>query len=471
MTVKLYNTLNRSKEEFTPLRGKQVGIYACGPTVYDYFHIGNARVFIVFDMIRRYLQYRGYEVTLVQNFTDIEDKMIKRAAEREITVPQLAEEMIEAYYEDAGALGVRKADHHPMATEYINAMIKLIEKLISKGMAYEINGDVYFSVDNFSGYGKLSRQPLEDLISGARVDVGEEKRHPGDFALWKNEKPGEPTWDSPWGKGRPGWHIECSVMASEILGETIDIHGGGPDLIFPHHENEIAQSESATGKPFANYWLHVGYLNIDKEKMSKSKGNFLTVREMRKIYDPQAIRFFMLSAHYRHPINFSSELIEQSQKGLERLHTMLHNLEDRASKLSASKDATLQRDNLSDEVEKSRARFIEAMDDDINTADGIAVLFELAREINSYLNKSEGLNAKALQEALDFYKEVDQVLGFLFPAKGDDMLEKEVEDLITRRQEARKNKDWVAADAIREQLTSLEIIIEDTPHGVRWRRK
>ncbi len=470
MAIKLFNTISRQKEDFKPVNEGKVGIYACGPTVYDYFHIGNARVFIVFDVIRRYLAYRGYKVVYVQNFTDIEDKMIKRAAERRISLEQLAAEMIEAYFQDAGALGVRPADHHPRATEFIPGIIRLIEKLMEKNLAYEYQGDVYFSVEKFPGYGKLSGQPLEELVSGARVEVGEGKRHPADFALWKRQKAGEPAWESPWGPGRPGWHIECSVMAMEYLGETIDIHAGGPDLIFPHHENEVAQSEGATGKPFARYWLHAGYLNINQEKMSKSLGNFLTVREMRKTIDPQVIRFFMLSAHYRSPINFSPELLRQAEKGLRRLRTMVTNVGDRLDKLSGEAGISAG-ENLAKRVRQAREAFTGTMDDDFNTADGIAVLFELAREVNSYLNKPTGLCRAPLEEALDFYREVDDIFGFIFPGVVKISLEEEVEALIERRRQAREAKNWQEADAIREQLKDMGISLEDTPHGVRWRRE
>lgn len=472
MAMKVYNTITRRKEDFIPLKEGKVGIYACGPTVYDYFHIGNARVFIVFDVIRRYLAYRGYQVTFVQNFTDVEDKMIKRAAERGISLGQLAQEMIDAYFEDAGALGVLPADHHPRATDFIPDMIELIKNLMARGLAYEYQGDVYFSVENFPSYGKLSGQPLEELVSGARVEVEEGKKHPADFALWKSCKPGEPSWESPWGPGRPGWHIECSVMSMRYLGETIDIHAGGPDLIFPHHENEVAQSEGATGKPFARYWLHAGYLNINQEKMSKSLGNFLTVREMRKTVNPQVVRFFMLSAQYRSPINFSRELLQAAENGLHRLQTMVANVQDRLGKLTAEEEAAgVVEDSMSRRVRQAKDDFVRVMDDDFNTADGIAVLFELAREVNSYLNKTAGLQARILEEVLGFYKEVDDILGFIFPPEGESSLDKDVEALIAGRQKARQEKNWQEADAIRDRLKGMGIVLEDTPHGVRWFRK
>ncbi len=508
VTIKLYNTVTRRRETFISLQEKKVGIYVCGPTVYDFFHIGNARVFIVFDVIRRYFEHRGYQVTFVQNFTDIEDKMIKRAAEKGITVPELAEEMIEAYFEDAAFLGVRKADYHPRATEFIPEMIVFIEKLLVKKMAYVSGGDVYFSVESFPDYGKLCGQPLEDLLAGARVEVEEEKKHPGDFALWKKQKPGEPAWDSPWGAGRPGWHIECSVMATKYLGESIDIHGGGPDLIFPHHENEIAQSEGATGKKFSKYWMHVGYLNIDREKMSKSKGNFKTIRELRTNYEPGVIRFFMLSAHYRNPLNFSPAILEQAAQGLARLHSMIYNLQDMIKKLSKTpsplefgqgergarnkeqgarneeeeRNASLAPSPLMGEgwgrgesehylldlTAKARQRFQTAMDDDFNTADAVAVLFELAREVNTCLNAAGKRSKETLEKVLSFYRETDEILGFLFPPDKKKDLDAEIEKLISRRNQARQNKNWAEADAIRDELTSRGIILEDTSHGVRW---
>ncbi|HHX76806.1 MAG TPA: cysteine--tRNA ligase [Firmicutes bacterium] len=467
--VRIYNTLTRQKEEFKPLKEGKVGIYSCGPTVYDYFHIGNARPFIVFDLLRRYLRYRNYEVVFVQNFTDIDDKMIRRAEERKISFRELAAEMIDAYYEDAAALGIEKADRHPRATEFIPQMIELINKLLEKGAAYTAGGNVYFSVESFKEYGKLSRQSLQDLFAGARVEVGEAKRYAGDFALWKQAKPGEPFWESPFGPGRPGWHIECSTMAMAFLGDTIDIHGGGPDLIFPHHENEIAQSEAATGVTFARYWMHVGYLNINEEKMSKSAGNFLTVRELRQIYDPLVIRFFMLSSHYRNPINFNSELIEQAGKGLARLRTMVENLEDMLAKMPPQ-EVTTASDNLGGKVEEAREAFISKMDEDLNTAEGIGVLFDLAREVNTYLNAPGPKNRNSMEQALRFYREADDVLGFIFPPqKGS--LEEDINLLIEKREEARRLKDWAKADAIRAQLAGKGILLEDTPHGVRWRKK
>jgi len=469
VTIRVFNTVTKKKEEFVPVSGKKVGMYACGPTVYDFFHIGNARIFIVFDVIRRYLRWRGFEVKFVQNFTDIDDKMIKRANELGITVAELAERYIEAYFEDVQALGVEPADFHPKATEHIKEMVSLIETLIEKGMAYEVDGDVYFHTPAFKQYGELSNQPLEELVSGARVEVDERKRHPLDFALWKKEKPGEPAWQSPWGKGRPGWHIECSVMASKYLGDTLDIHGGGPDLVFPHHENEKAQSEGATGKKFAKYWLHAGYLNINQEKMSKSLGNFMTVREIRKHVDPEVIRFFMLSAHYRNPINYSAELLQQAESGLARLNNVVYNLRDLLEKLPQEQAETTDVQEKQAALQVYRNRFIAAMDDDFNTADGLAVLFDLARETNAYLQSREPSRIVA-EKTLAFFEEVGSILGF-FAGEAENELDLKVNALIEGRQAAREAKDWAVADAIRAELQAMGIVLEDTPQGVRWRKK
>lgn len=470
MTMRVFNTVTRKKEDFVPVNGNKVGIYACGPTVYDYFHIGNARIFIVFDVIRRYLQWRGYDVTFVQNFTDIDDKMIKRAAELGITVEELADRYIQAYFEDVQALGVRPADVHPRATEHIQEMIVLIEDLIAKGMAYNVDGNVYFHTPAFHSYGELSQQPLEDLVAGARVEVDERKRHPLDFVLWKKQKPGEPAWESPWGLGRPGWHIECSVMSMKYLGETLDIHAGGPDLIFPHHENEKAQSEGATGRPFAKYWLHAGYLNINQQKMSKSLGNFMTVHDLRQVVDPEVVRFFMLSAHYRNPINYAADLLQQAKSGLERLNNVVYNLRDVLNKLPASSE---QSDDESSEklaaLAVYRERFVEAMDDDFNTADALAVLFELARETNTYLSQPSPARP-VVEKTLAFFAEVGEILGF-FADKQHNDLDSKVNELIERRQAARQAKDWSTADAIRDQLQAMGVVLEDTPQGVRWRKK
>jgi len=483
VTMRVFNTLTRNKEEFIPQTGRKVGIYACGPTVYDYFHIGNARIFIVFDVIRRYLRYRGYEVTFVQNFTDIDDKMINRANELGITVAELADRYIEAYFADAEALGVEQADVHPKATEHIPEMIEIIERLIDKGLAYEVDGDVYFQTPAFDVYGQLSNQPLDELVAGARVEVDERKKAPLDFALWKKQKPGEPAWGSPWGKGRPGWHIECSAMSMKYLGDTLDIHAGGPDLVFPHHENEKAQSEGATGKPFARYWLHAGYLNVNQEKMSKSLGNFMMVRDIRQKFDPQAIRFFMLSAHYRSPINFSPDLLEQAQSGLERLDNVVYNLRDLLSKLPPENgvdDVAIKRLAT---VAACRQRFIDAMDDDFNTALAVAALFDLAREVNTCRNVISqsgapgiaGSTKELLAQVQDTFITLGGVLG-LFEKKeaagSDDSLAEQLMELIIQiRQEARQKKDWPTADAVRDRLGALGIVLEDTPQGIRWKKK
>ncbi len=462
--MQIYNTLTRRREEFVPLKDKEVKIYVCGPTVYDFFHIGNARVFITFDTFRRFLKYRGYKVTYVQNFTDIDDKLIKRANEEGISVKELADKYIQEYFKDADALGIERADYHPRATETISDIIELVKKLYDEGYAYEVDGDVYYRTRKFEGYGKLSHQDIDELAAGARIEVGEKKEDPLDFALWKKAKQGEPSWESPWGKGRPGWHIECSAMALKFLGETIDIHAGGPDLIFPHHENEIAQSEGATGKPFAKYWMHVGYLNINNEKMSKSLGNFFTARDVLSKYDPEVIRFFMLSAHYRSPINYSMELIDQAQKGLERLYNTVNDL-TYYLKNTAGQTAS---PGLTIELEPYKERYIKAMEDDFNTADAISVLFELSREINTALR--EGVSADSGQKALALMKELGGILGIL-KKEGEVNLEEEIELLIKKREEARRNKDWSTADSIREQLKKMGIILEDTPGGVRWKKE
>ena len=457
--MKLYNTMTRQKEEFVPLSPGKVKMYSCGPTVYNFFHIGNARPFIVFDTLRRYFEYKGYDVTFVQNFTDVDDKLINRAAEENSTVGEIAEKYIDAYFEDATALGIEKASVHPRATENIDAIIELVADLIEKGYAYEVDGDVYFSTKKFKGYGKLSHQPLEDLESGARIEIDERKQDPLDFALWKKRKADtEIAWESPWGMGRPGWHIECSAMAGRFLGETIDIHSGGKDLIFPHHENEIAQSECAhNGAPFARYWLHNGYINIDNVKMSKSKGNFFTVRDIAKKYDHEVIRFFMLSAHYRSPINFSDELLNAAKTGLARLYTVRDRLEETEKGMG----------ELPAVIAEKRQRFLDAMDDDLNTADAISALFEMARAINVLL---DGGNTESAGTCLMVYKELAGVLGLLKKEKKAEEGDAEIEALIEKRQAARREKNFALADEIRDTLQNMGIIIEDTREGVKWHR-
>ena len=467
--MKLFNTLNRQKEEFVPLDSREVRMYSCGPTVYNYFHIGNARPFIIFDTLRRYLEYRGYNVRFVQNFTDIDDKMIKRANEEGITVKELAEKYIKEYFVDAGGLGIKEATVNPKATENIDAIIELIKKLEQKGYAYAVEGDVYFDTARFEGYGKLSHQSLEDLEHGARVDVDERKKGPMDFALWKSQKPGEPTWDSPWGKGRPGWHIECSAMANKYLGETIDIHSGGQDLVFPHHENEIAQSEAANGKPFARYWLHNGFINVNNEKMSKSLGNFFTVRDIVQQYDYEVIRFFMLSAHYRSPINFSAELLDQAGNGLERMYKCVENLEY-LEKNAVEKDFLSPDEiKLKERLEELKSKYLDAMDDDMNTADAIAAMFEMVKEINTGITAASGTSREVISVSLGLLKELGGVLGILGKEK-EKSLDADIEDMINKRQQARKEKNWKLADEIRDKLKDMGIILEDTPQGVKWRR-
>ncbi len=461
--MKLYNTLTRQKDEFVPISQGEVKMYSCGPTVYNYFHIGNARPFIVFDTLRRYFEYCGYKVAFVQNFTDIDDKMINRANEEGITVKQLGERFIEEYFMDADALGIKRATIHPKATENIDAIIDIISKLVEKGFAYEVDGDVYFSTRKFDEYGKLSHQPLEELEAGARIDINEQKRDVMDFALWKKQKPNEPAWESPWGLGRPGWHIECSAMANKYLGETIDIHSGGQDLIFPHHENEIAQSECANCKPFAHYWVHNGYINVDNQKMSKSLGNFFTVRDVLKEFEPETIRFFMLSAHYRSPINFSKELMQQAKTGLERLYNCIYNLGFLYENASEEEE-----NRLENMLVSYKQAFICAMEDDLNTALAISVLFDLVRDINGSVTEKDG--KKTISSAIETIKELGGVLGILQKEK-ETSLDYEIEELINKRQAARKEKNFALADEIRDTLNSRGIILEDTPTGVKWKKQ
>ncbi len=461
--MQLYNTMTRKKEELVPVRPGRISMYACGPTVYNYFHIGNARPFIVFDTLRRYLEYRGYQVTFVQNFTDIDDKMIRRANEEGITVKELSERFIKEYYQDADSLGIERASHNPRATDHIADIIHLVETLIEKGHAYATpEGDVYFSVRSFPGYGKLSGQSVDDLESGARIDPGEQKRDPLDFALWKARKPGEPAWESPWGMGRPGWHIECSAMSMHILGETFDIHAGGQDLIFPHHENEIAQSEAATGRPFANYWLHNGYINVNNQKMSKSLNNFFTVRDISKEFDLEAVRLFMLSAQYRNPVNFSRELIEQASAALTRLRTAKERLD-----AAQTGPATPEDDAFLSDLEGYKASFCAAMDDDLNTADALGVLFELARACNTFVSEPRG--EKAVNTARAIFSELTGVLGLLIQKKEEEA-PKEALDLLEQRQQARAAKDWARADQIRDALKEMGYAVEDTKQGPKLKK-
>ena len=466
--MKIYNTMTRKKEEFVPIDKNEVKMYSCGPTVYDYFHIGNARPFIIFDTMRRYLEYRGYKVKFVQNFTDIDDKMINRANKEGITVKELGEHFIEEYFKDAGALGIKKATVHPKATENIDAIIDIIKTLEDKGFAYNVDGNVYFATKKFHEYGKLSKQPLEDLEAGARIDVNEKKRDAMDFALWKKQKEGEPAWESPWGMGRPGWHIECSAMANKYLGKTIDIHSGGQDLIFPHHENEIAQSECANGQIFANYWMHNGYININNQKMSKSLGNFFTVRDIAKKYDYEIIRFFMLSAHYRNPVNFSDVLMEQAKSAVERVYTCLDNLKFLAQN-GVERALTPEEQALSEKIDECKDKFIAAMDDDLNTADAIAAIFDIVYAANTGLSKEKESSVEIVNKCIDTIKELGGVLG-LFVSEKEETLDSEIEALIEERNAARKAKDWAKADEIRDKLKAMNIILKDTPMGVKWSR-
>ena len=464
--MKLYNTLTRKKEEFVPVEEGKVKMYVCGPTVYNYIHIGNARPFIIFDTLRRYLEYRGYDVTYVQNFTDVDDKIIKRGHEEQISPEEVANKYIDEYFIDADGLGIKRANVHPRVTDNIQQIIDFVKELQDKGYAYEVNGDVYFDTKKFEGYGKLSKQNQDDLEAGARIEVNSQKRHPMDFVLWKAKKEGEPGWNSPWGEGRPGWHIECSVMSNRYLGETIDIHAGGQDLAFPHHENEIAQSEAKSGKPFSNYWIHNGYININNEKMSKSKGNFFTVRDIAAQYDLEIVRFFMLSAHYRNPVNFSDEMLNQAKAGLERLYNTKEKLEFTISNLQESA-MTEEEKSLVAELDGFRTKFIDAMEDDVNTADAISVIFELAKFTNSNVNEKSSL--EFAKKCLDQFNELTGVLNIV-NKKQDDMLDEEIENLIQKRVEAKKNKDFKLADDIRAELLEKGIILEDTRQGTKWKR-
>lgn len=472
MDLHLYNDLTGTKEPFKPQVEGHVTFYVCGPTVYDYFHIGNARPFIVFDVLRRYMESKGLTVTYVQNFTDIDDKMIQRAEQLGITTDELAERNIAAYYEDADALGIKRASIYPRATREIRTIIALIEKLVASGHAYQAGGDVYFEVAAFKDYGKLSRQNLEDLHSGARVDVDERKHDPLDFVLWKEQKPGEPAWDSPWGWGRPGWHIECSAMAARHLGETIDIHAGGSDLIFPHHDNEIAQSEAAHGKQFARFWLHNGYIMIDQEKMSKSLGNFFTARDVLAEYHAPAVRLFMLTSHYRSPISFSPEAMEQATNACARLKNawiaLAHTLGNGAETGADTAD-----EHLRGALSESRRDFDESMKDDFNTAGAIGAVFDLIRAVNTSIGSGVS-DMKALSEAAAFLRNVDDVMGVLQIEAIERELtpcnESEIDELIASRVEARKKGDYALSDKIRDDLRARGIILEDTPQGTRWKR-
>jgi len=464
MTLRVYNTLGGEKQLFEPIEAGKVRMYVCGPTVYDYCHIGHARSVVVFDVIARYLRRRGFEVTYVRNFTDVDDKIIRRANETGQDPGVLAARFIEAFYTDMDALLVERADHEPKVTEFIQPIIDLVQRLVQRGNAYTVDGDVYFDVTTFESYGKLSGRRLEDMEAGARIEVDQRKRHPHDFALWKAAKPGEPAWDSPWGRGRPGWHIECSAMSSTLLGDTFDIHGGGKDLIFPHHENEIAQSEAASGRPYVKYWLHNGFVNINHEKMSKSLNNFLMIRDVLQRHYPEAVRMFLLSSHYRSPLDFTPEAMAEASAKLTRVYTLLRRLTGRTPAAA-------------DKVDGSPFwhRFTAEMDDDFNTAAGIGTLFEAVRATNQLLDAG---NADQGEIALNHgaILRMGQVLGIAtgdaeayFKSQARDIDPARVEDLIARRTAARKARDWAEADRLRDELTAMGVAIEDRPEGTVWR--
>ena len=467
--MKLYNSQTGQKEPFTPIEPGKVRLYACGPTVYDYIHVGNARPIIVFDVLRRYMEFRGLAVTFVQNFTDIDDKIIDRANREGVTSEALSERFIAEYYTDAHGLGVKDATVHPKATENIEGIIDAVQTLIDKGFAYAIDGDVYFRTAQSAEYGKLSGQPLDDLKAGARVDANTKKESPLDFALWKAAKPDEPFWSSPWGNGRPGWHIECSVMANRYLGKTIDIHCGGRDLVFPHHENEVAQSEALNGCKFVNLWMHNGFLSIDNRKMSKSLGNFFTVRDAAAAYGYDTIRMFMLMSHYRSPLNYSGEILAQAKSGLERLYTAVDNLAflvENGTEHAPSEQESAFMNRLGN----YRARFIEVMDDDFNTADGIAVIFELVRDVNTIIAEAKTPSRAFAARVLQAIEELAGVLGLFYARSGKSAdLDAQVEALIEARQQARAAKNWGEADRLRDELKAMGILLEDTPQGVKWK--
>lgn len=464
--MKIFNTMTRRKEEFVPLDKNEVKIYACGPTVYNYIHIGNARPLCVFDVLRRYLEYRGYNVRFVQNFTDVDDKIIKKANEEGLSFEEVSKKYIKEFWTDAHGLNFKDATVHPKATENIDEIINIIKTLEEKGYAYAVDGDVYYRTLKFKDYGKLSHQPIEDLQSGARIAIGEKKENPLDFALWKAAKEGEPYWDSPWGKGRPGWHIECSAMNKRYLGDSIDIHCGGKDLVFPHHENEIAQSEAANDAPFAKYWMHNGYINVDNVKMSKSLGNFKTVREIANVYGYEVIRYFLISSHYRSPINYSIDIIEQCQSALDRLYTCRESLDFAIKNAKSDIDDD---EKILKLIASAKDEFIKAMDDDLNTADGIAAVFNLVSTINTeIINKEVSLNV--CKKAAEMFDELTGVLGLLYNRKSND-IDDDIEKLIEQRQTARANKDWATADKIRDELKAKGIILKDTPQGVTWTKE
>jgi cysteinyl-tRNA synthetase len=479
MTLKIYNTLSGKKEVFKPLVKGRVGMYVCGPTVYDSCHIGHARSVVVFDMIFRYLKACGFEVTYVRNFTDVDDKIINRANELGISPSELAEKYIREFYDDMDALNVERATIEPKATEHIDQIVVLIEKLVAEGAAYQVDGDVYFSVNSFNAYGRLSGRKPEDMIAGARIEVDQRKKNPLDFALWKSAKPGEPCWKSPWGKGRPGWHIECSAMSSEYLGETLDIHGGGKDLIFPHHENEIAQSESASGKPFVRFWIHNGFVNINQEKMSKSLGNFLMIKDILKEYHPEAVRLFLLSNHYRSPIDFTDRSLKEAESGLDKIYALLERIE---------KETVPDRENEADAGEPGKgdiwARFAEAMDNDFNSAQALGTIFDSVKKLNRIINNKDisPENMRVIKAGYADLLRAGGILGILteppdvyFAGKKSSGIEKAsidpdlIDKMIMERSAARKEKDWARADRIRQELLDMNIVIEDGTEGTVWK--
>ncbi len=471
MALKIYNTLTRKKEEFIPLKKDEVTIYVCGPTVYNYIHIGNARPFIIFEVVRRFLKFKKYKVKYIQNLTDIDDKMINKAKELKITVSELAKKFIKEFFIDVDSLGIERADVHPRATEHIKEIIDLVKGLEEKGYAYEIDGDVFFDVSKFKDYGKLSGQNIEELKSGARVEINEKKKEAIDFALWKRAKEGEPSWKSPWGEGRPGWHIECSAMSMKYLGKSFDIHAGGSDLIFPHHENEIAQSEACTNQQFVKYWMHNGYLCLNNQKMSKSLGNIMKVRDISQKYKGEIIRYFILSAHYRNPLNFSEEQLQQAESSLQRLSNTIinvkHLLEQGIFRKSKDKDDEL----ILDKRRNNEQKFIEAMDDDFNTPVALSRLFGFTREVNIYLSSPKQKNKEVLEKILRFYQELaGKILGVLESFDQTESFEQEIKRLIDEREKARKERNWIKSDRIRDELKEKGILLEDTTSGVRWKK-
>ena len=464
--MKIYNTMTKSKEEFVPIEGKKVNIYACGPTVYNLIHIGNARPICAFDVLRRYLQYSGYDVNYIQNFTDVDDKIINKANEEGVSSTEISEKYISEYMKDASELNVIEADIHPKVTDSMDAIIDIIKVLVDNGYAYEKNGDVYFRAMKFEGYGKLSKMPIEDLQTGARIDVNNQKEDALDFAIWKSAKPDEPYWESPWGKGRPGWHIECSAMSRHHVGRTLDIHCGGQDLIFPHHENEIAQSEAATGVPLAKYWMHNGYINVDNKKMSKSLGNFFTAREVAKKYGYEVVRYMMVQAHYRSPINYSIELLDACKASLERLYNCRESL-DRAIEVAKSGDIT---DEAKQIFIQRKEQFISAMDDDLNTADGITAVFELVRDLNT-MSADSNTSKEQLTAGAKIFDELTDVLGLMYNRDKKSEVPQEVLDLVQQRVQARKDKNFALADEIRDKISSLGYVVEETRQGTNIMKK